>query len=115
MHLSVLGAYPDAGSYRRSISDEPAVGIVICGSRLSGDFTLEPVPGPQPCSGTVVDYTFHKVDHQICGLLADCLLASVGELTEHIAHIVLNSRNELRRDINTLGRECVVCGNHLVQ
>ena len=115
MDLSVLGSHPYACGNSRGISYEPTVGIVIGGSGLAGDFTLETVFSPQPCSRTVIYHTFHKIHHEVGSLLADGLLAAVGELAEHIAHIVLDPRHELRGDIHALGRECVVCGNHLVQ
>ena len=102
MDLTVFGTDPYSGRKRRSISDEPSVRLVICGTGLAGDLAFKTVFGPQTHTCTAVHDSLHQVCHEICCVVADRFLLLVVEFSEHVTHAVLYSCDEYRLYIYTL-------------
>ena len=113
MHLPVLSSDPDAGGDVGRVAYEPAVGVVVGGSRLAGNLPLKPVDGAQARARTLVDHGLHEVDHEVGGLLGDGL-ALAGRIASDLhAFAVGDSRDILRVHVGAVRREGVVGRNHV--
>ena len=114
MHLPVFSTHPDTCREGRSIPDEPAVRLVIGGSGLSGNLAFQAIFSAQPHPGSAVYHTLHQICHKICRVVTDGLPLRIGEFSEKIAVVVLYPRNKNRSYVDSLGRECIICSNHVV-
>ena len=115
MDLPVLRTDPYPSCQGRGITDEPAVGMVVGGPCLARHFSFQAVFQPQPYARAAVDDSFHKVCHEICGLLADRFPLVVVEFPYDIPHAVFDPRDEHRLHIDAPRRERIVCRYHLIR
>ena len=102
MDTAVLSTYPYSCRKLRRISDEPAVRLVVCSTRLSGNLTFEIILGTQSYTGSSIYDALHQIDHQICCLFADRLSLRIIEFTQKIAVPVLYPGHKQRCDIHAL-------------
>ena len=114
MHLPVLGSDPHSRSQRRSVAYEPSVGLVVGGTGLSCNLTLQTVLGTESHSCSAVDHTLHEIRHEIRCVVAHGFTFEVVEFSEQVAVVVLDPCHEYRCDEHSFGREGIVCRHHIV-
>ena len=114
MDASVFRTDPYSCRKFRSIADEPSVRLIVGGSGLSCNLTLQAVFCTESDTGTAVYHALHQICHKECCMLAESLTLRIMELAQKVAVPVLDSCHENRCDIYTLRRECIVCRHHVI-
>ena len=115
MNLLILKSGPDSGCKFRSVSDEPSVCVIVGSTGLAGHLSCEGKAASEGISCSGVDYTLHKVRHEVCSLLADGLAFLCREFSKDISLVILDSCHKQWSYVYTFGREGIIGSHHLKQ
>ena len=74
-----------------------------------------PFAASKPASCAIVNYPLHEIDHEVCSILINGLMALGDEIGNNISMPVLNMSHKIGFDIYSFVSVSGKCPNHFIQ